>query len=59
MEARLGQLLKFVRREQPADAVVRPIGNAQIIFFTGVRYERDTPPPPKNHLGSSRRRKRG
>lgn len=60
MEAGLGKLLKFKRRDRPATAAgVTPPGNAQILIFTGVRYERGTPPPPTNRLDPSRRRKRG
>jgi hypothetical protein len=35
-------------------------GDAQILMFTGVRYERGTPPSPTNRFDPSRpKRKRG
>lgn len=55
----MGQLMKFVRRVGPAKTVTIPGGNAQILFFTGVRYERGTTPPQPKRLASPRRRKRG
>ncbi len=33
-------------------------GDAQILIFTGVRYERGTPLPPNNHTHTGRKRKR-
>jgi hypothetical protein len=60
MEASLAKLLKFHRRDQTARAGAKPPGDAQILIFTGVRYERGTPPPPNDRLDPSRRkRKRG
>lgn len=60
MEVSLGKLLKFSRRDRPAGAAVKPAGEAQILIFTGVRYERGTPTPPNDRLDPSRRkRKRG
>ncbi len=59
MEVGLGKLLKFDRRKKPADAGTRVSGDAQILIFTGVRYERGTPPPPNNHSDARRKRKRG
>jgi hypothetical protein len=60
MEASLGKLLKFSRRERPASAGPIPPGSAQIVIFTGVRYERGTTPPPTDRLDPSRpKRKRG
>lgn len=59
MEAILGTLLKFDDHKKPADAG-RPVsGDAQILIFTGVRYERQTPPPPKDDVDAKgRKRKR-
>ncbi len=60
MEASLGKLLKFDRRKRSAEERGAVPGDAQIFIFTGVRYERGTPPPPKNGLVSGRgKRKRG
>jgi hypothetical protein len=45
MEASLGKLVKFDQRRQPPISRVRTAGaSAQILMFTGVRYERGTPP---------------
>lgn len=60
MEASLGKLLRFDRPKRATDSRGPLPGDAQIIFFTGVRYERGTPPPPKTGLEPGRRkRKRG
>jgi hypothetical protein len=61
MEALLGKLLKFVGRKNSAStgrAGRHVSGDAQILIFTGVRYERGTPPPPNNHSDARRKRKR-
>lgn len=59
LEASLGKLVKFDQRRKPAGAGKRsPGGAAQILMFTGVRYERGT--PPTSSLDPSRpKRKRG
>ncbi|ODT68550.1 MAG: hypothetical protein ABS75_19980 [Pelagibacterium sp. SCN 63-23] len=60
MEASLGKLLKFAARTKSDTAGATRLGAAQILIFTGVRYERGTPPPPKDHVDAKRRkRKRG
>lgn len=61
MEASLGKLLQFDGRKKSAIAATPVSGVAQIILFTGVRYERGTPPPPStSDLASKRgKRKRG
>ena len=46
MEASLGKLLKFERRTPSAVPQEAFSGHAQIIFFTGVRYERGPAPQP-------------
>lgn len=59
-EAGLGKLVQFDKRGRHPKA--RPInpGNAQILIFTGVRYERDGTPVPGKPMGPSRvKRKRG
>jgi hypothetical protein len=60
-EAGVGKLVQFDKRGRHPKA--RPIlfGNAQIVLFTGVRYERDgTPVPGNKPLGTTRpKRKRG
>jgi hypothetical protein len=57
MEASLGQLLQFLRRTRPVNAGDNPPGDAQILIFTGVRYERGSP-PPKTHVDSKRRKRK-
>ena len=59
MEVCLGKLLKFEGRTRSANAGQQGSGDAQILIFTGVRYERGTPPPPNNHSDARRKRKRG
>jgi hypothetical protein len=59
-EALVGKLVQFDKRVRRPKA--RPLGqgNAQIVFFTGVRYERDGTPLPGKPLGTARsKRKRG
>ncbi len=58
MEASLGKLIKFEGRQTPASAGKQISGDAQILIFTGVRYERGTPPPPTNRSDNRRKRKR-
>lgn len=58
MEASLGKLVKFDSRRKPDATKVRETGTAQILIFTGVRYERGT--PPTSTIDPSRpKRKRG
>jgi hypothetical protein len=45
-EASLGKLVKFDLRPRIASDRAEPPGDAQILMFTGVRYERQTPQPP-------------
>jgi hypothetical protein len=59
MEVGLGKLLKFEGRKRSAKAGRQGSGDAQILIFTGVRYERGTPPPPTKHSDARRKRKRG
>ncbi|MFC3706150.1 hypothetical protein ACFOOL_15465 [Devosia honganensis] len=56
----MGKLLKFAARKKSEAAGTSVSGDAQILIFTGVRYERWAPPPPETHAQSGRRkRKRG
>ena len=59
-EASLGKLVKFdSRRNAVIGRAVKP-GGAQILIFTGVRYERGTSQPPNTRLDPTRpKRKRG
>mgnify|MGYP001216088926 CR=1 FL=1 len=59
MEAILATVLKFEGRKLSAGAGSQISGDAQILIFTGVRYERGTPPPPTKHSDTRRKRKRG
>ncbi|UYO01263.1 MAG: hypothetical protein KIT02_00050 [Devosia sp.] len=58
MEASLGKLLKLAGHRKPAKPGDRPSGDAQILIFTGVRYERGTSQPPDNRLDPSRRKRK-
>lgn len=55
----MGKLLRFVLRTKPVSDGAVPDGNAQILMFTGVRYERGTPPPPKSVEDAKRRKRKG
>jgi hypothetical protein len=56
----LGKLVKFDQRRKGASSGVTKPGNAQILIFTGVRYERGTSLPPTKRLDPTRpKRKRG
>jgi hypothetical protein len=56
----LGKLVKFEPRERPAMAAGKTCGNAQILLFTGVRYERASACPPGDLRDPSRpKRRRG
>jgi hypothetical protein len=55
----LGKLVQFDTRGRNPDTRLAARGNAQILIFTGVRYERDGTPIPSKPLGSTRpKRKR-
>jgi hypothetical protein len=69
----MGDLIAFRPSSNPAraDSATAPIQDARILFFTGVRYKRETEPtpivagqdaPPKGGMdgrGGSRRKRRG
>jgi hypothetical protein len=57
----LGKLVQFERREaRPKGPESDRPAQAEILIFTGVRYERDTQPmPPKPSASSGNKRKRG
>lgn len=56
----VGKLVPFNKRERhPKARPTNPV-DAQIVFFTGVRYERDGTSAPGKPLGTTRaKRKRG
>jgi hypothetical protein len=59
LEAGVGTLVKFDQRGRPASKRPRNVAGAQILLFTGVRYERGTPSMPNNRVDPSRpKRKR-
>ncbi|GEM_PF-727800 len=58
MEVSLGKLLRFAGRKKSATDGTTTRGEAQILIFTGVRYERGTPPPPKSAEDSKRRKRK-
>jgi hypothetical protein len=56
----LGKLVKFDQRRKAAQRGAKAPGDAQILIFTGVRYERQAPLPPTTRLDPTRpKRKRG
>ena len=60
LEDSLGKLVKFDRRTKAANPERSMPGSAQILIFTGVRYERGTSQPPNKRLDPTRpKRKRG
>ena len=60
LEDSLGKLVKFDQRPKAATSGGANPGNAQILIFTGVRYERGTSQPPNTRLDPTRpKRKRG
>ena len=60
VEDSLGKLVKFDQRAKAANPERSVPGSAQILIFTGVRYERGTSQPPNTRLDPTRpKRKRG
>jgi hypothetical protein len=60
LEDSLGKLVKFDQRRKAVTGGVTKPGSAQILIFTGVRYERGTSQPPNTRLDPTRpKRKRG
>ena len=60
LEDSLGKLVKFDQRTKAANPGSSMPGSAQILIFTGVRYERGTSQPPNTRLDPTRpKRKRG
>jgi hypothetical protein len=56
----LGKLVKFQSRRKPTTTAKTVAGAAQILIFTGVRYERGTSPTSNNSIDPSRpKRRRG
>jgi hypothetical protein len=56
----LGKLVPFQKRAGAAKASPLPRGKAEILIFTGVRYERDAAGQPTKPSASPRnKRKRG
>ena len=56
----MGKLVKFDPRQKAVTSGVKEPGNAQILIFTGVRYERGTSQPPETRLDPTRpKHKRG
>jgi hypothetical protein len=56
----MGKLVRLKKFRRPASSKPARTGEAQIVIFTGVRYERDNQPTPGG-IGKSNgdRRKRG
>jgi hypothetical protein len=59
-ETKLGNLVQFERRKEPESDRPAPTAEAEILIFTGVRYERQTDAAPTKPTASSGgKRKRG
>jgi hypothetical protein len=57
----LGKLVPFEKQAKSRDAKSASVGGANILMFTGVRYEREAPTGPTKPTASSSgtKRKRG
>jgi hypothetical protein len=55
----MGKLIQFDWRGRRAKAKPAIAGNARILLFTGVRYERDGTPVPGRQGPARQKRKRG
>jgi hypothetical protein len=56
----MGKLVPFEKQVKPRERKSDRAGGAEILMFTGVRYERDVPTvPPKPTASSGNKRKRG
>ena len=53
----LGKLVQFDKRGRHPKARPLLVGAAQIVLFTGVRYERDGTPVPGKPLNRSKRKR--
>ena len=53
----LGKLVQFDKRGRHPKARPLTAGVAQIVFFTGVRYERDGTPVPGKPLNRPKRKR--
>lgn len=60
METGLGKLVQLIVRPPAEKSAPVPLGPAQVLLFTGVRYERGgTPQPDKPSASSGSKRRRG
>ena len=56
----MGKLVPFEKQAKSRDAKSASVGGANILMFTGVRYERESPTvPTKPTPTSGTKRKRG
>ena len=53
----LGKLVQFDKRGRHPKARPLVTGNAQIVLFTGVRYERDVTPVPGKPVNRPKRKR--
>jgi hypothetical protein len=54
----LGKLVQFDKRERRQRTLPAQAGNAQIVLFTGVRYERDGTPVPTKPIGHAKAKRK-
>lgn len=58
-EATLGKLVAFEKRREEGRPAIRKEGQAEILLFTGVRYQRHSTEPGKPPASAGSKRKRG
>jgi hypothetical protein len=54
----MGKLVRMSKYRRPASARPRQKGEAEIVIFTGIRYERGSQPVTTEHGGGNRRRRK-
>jgi hypothetical protein len=54
----LGKLVQFDKRVRRQRTLPAQAGNAQVVLFTGVRYERDGTPVPSKPIGQAKAKRK-
>jgi hypothetical protein len=55
----LGKLVELTRKERPPRPQPTLAGPAEVLVFTGVRYQREAPPDPARPTPDPTKRRRG
>jgi hypothetical protein len=58
-EAKLGKLVQLPKRGRAPKSSAPPTGPAEVVLFTGVRYERNDAPTKPAGAASGGKRRRG